>query len=153
MTLQCGTGIELHGYGILQLSPDGYVRLTLEQFQAIVLRHLWSGLDQEDSASLHEGEGAILTRITGYTEWVSETVPAISLGWDWQLQELSGQARYFRVGSQRSNIMLIDSLEHDLGPIQTDLLLGQSIDKMAWQEVVKTQITSGHAWQAVNSDS
>ena len=151
MTLQSGTGIGPKGHGFMQLSPDGYVRLTLEQYQAIVLRHLWSGLDPEDPASLHEG--AIQTRITGYTEWVSEMAPIITLGWDWQLQELSGHARYLRVGSLRSNIMLIDGLEHDLGPTQTDLLLEQAIDKMAWQEVVKTQITSRHAWQAVNSDS
>ena len=144
MTLQCGTGgIELHGYGFLQLSPDGYVRLTLEQFQAIVLRHLWSGLDPEDPASLHEG--AILTRITGYTEWVSETVPAITLGWDWQLQELSGQARYLRMGSPRSNIMLVEALRNDLGAVKTSKLLQVAIDETAWQAAVHSHITELHA--------
>ena len=78
MTLHFGTGVELNGYGILQLSPDGYVRLTLDQFQAIALRHLWSGLDPEDTTSIHEG--AVSTHITGYTEWVSETVPRLPLG-------------------------------------------------------------------------
>lgn len=151
MTLQNGTAIEPQGHEFMRLSPDGYVRLTLEQLQAIVLRHLWSGLDPEDSTSLYEG--AIQTRITGYTEWVSETVPAITLGWDWQLHGLSSQARYLQVGFLRSNIMLIDGLEQDLGLTQTDLLLEQAIDKIAWQGVVETQLTNRLAWQAVKSDS
>ncbi len=144
MTLQgCGTGIEsLHGYGFLQLSADGYVRLTLEQFQAIVLRHLWSGLDPEDPASLHEG--AIQTRITGYTEWVSETVPAITLGWDWQLQELSDRARYLRMGSPKSNIMLVEARRNDLGAVKTSKMLQVAIDETAWQAAVHSHITEWH---------
>lgn len=143
MTLQSGTGIEPQVHGFMRLSPDGYVRLTLEQFQAIVLRHMWSGLDPEDPASLHEG--AIQTRITGYTEWVSETVPAITLGWDWQLQELSGRARYLRMGSPRSNIMLVEALRNDLGAVKTSKLLQVAIDETAWQAAVHSHITEWHA--------
>lgn len=135
----------------MRLSPDSYVRLTSEQFQVIVLRHMWSGLDPEDPASLHDG--AIQTRITGYTEWVSETVPAITLGWDWQLQELSGCARYLRVGSPRSNIMLIDALWNDLGAVKTSKALRAAIDETDWQVAVHGQITERHACQAVKSDS
>ncbi|MCE5388546.1 MAG: DUF4902 domain-containing protein [Acidithiobacillus sp.] len=151
MTLHFGTGVELNGYGILQLSSDGYVRLTLDQFQAIALRHLWSGLDPEDHTSIHEG--AVSTHITGYTEWVSETVPAITLGWDWQLHGLSGRARYIRAGSPRSNIMLIDGLQDDLGPVKTAKLLEAAVDETPWQTVVENQIVTGSTCQAVKSDS
>jgi len=143
--------MEPKGHGFMQLSPDGYVRLTLEQFQSIVLRHLWSGLDPEDPASLHEG--AIQTRITGYTEWISETVPAITLGWDWQLLELSGCARYLRVGFPKSNIMLIDVLRNDLGAVKTSKTLQAAIDETDWQVAVHRQITERHSCQDVKSDS
>ena len=114
----------------MRLSPDGYVRLTPEQFQAIPLVHLLSGLDPDEFPPLHEG--ASQTFISGYTEWVSESVPVITLGWDWRMEGSSGQACYFRTGFPRSNIMLVKNLRQDLGPAKTAELLEVAIDKSAW---------------------
>ena len=122
----------------MRLSPDGYVRLTLEQFQWIPLVHLLSGLDQEESLPLHEG--ASQTHISGYTEWVSETAPVITLGWDWRMDGASGQARYLRTGFPRSNIMLVDDQRQDLGPAITAKLLEAAIDKTAWPAVIQRHI-------------
>lgn len=122
----------------MRLSPDGYVRLTLEQFQAIPLVHLLSGLNPDEPLSLHEG--ASQTDISGYTEWVSETAPVITLGWDWRMEGSSGQARYLRTGLPRSNIMLVDDQRLDLGPANTAKLLEAAIDKTAWQAVVQRHI-------------
>ena len=105
----------------MRLFPDGYVRLTLEQFQAIPLVHLLSGLDPDEFPPLHEG--ASRTDISGYTEWVSETTPVITLGWDWRMEGASGQARYLRTGFPRSNIMLVDDRRRDLGSAKTAKLL------------------------------
>ena len=123
----------------MRLSPDGYVRLTPEQFQAIPLVHLLSGLDPDEP--LHLYEGARQTFISGYTEWVSETAPVITLGWDWRLEGSSGQARYLRTGFPRSNIMLVDNLRQDLGSVKTAKLLEVAIDKTDWQATVQRYIT------------
>jgi hypothetical protein len=135
MTVQNGIAVKPQGRGFMRLSPDGYVRLTPEQFQAIPLVHLLSGLDPDEPLPLHEG--ASQTDISGYTEWVSETAPIITLGWDWRMEGSSGQTRYLRMGLPRSNIMLMDNLWRDLGPATTAKLLEEAIDKMAWQAVIQ----------------
>jgi hypothetical protein len=128
---------------MITLSPDGYVRLTLEAFEQITLVHLLSGLDEDDPAPLREG--AICTEITGYTEWVSTTTPVISVGWDWMLRSFQGQAHYKKSGEPRSNLMLIDSQQRDLGTARTTVLLEQLIDGMAWQDEVKECINRRYA--------
>ena len=138
MTVQNGIAVKPQGCGFMRLSPDGYVRLTLEQFQAIPLVHILSGLDPDDPLPLHEG--ASRTHISGYTEWVSEAAPVITLGWDWQMEGATGQARYLRTGFPRSNIMLVDDLWRDLGPANTAKLLEAAIDKTAWQAAVRLHI-------------
>ena len=135
----------------MRLFPDGYVRLTLEQFQAIPLVHLLSGLDPDEFPPLHEG--ASQTDISGYTEWVSETAPIITLGWDWRMEGASGQTRYLRTGLPRSNIMLLDDLRRDLGSAKTAKLLEAAIDKTAWQAAVQRHITDRYICQPVKVDS
>jgi hypothetical protein len=122
----------------MRLSPDGYVRLTPEQFQVIPLVPLLSGLDPDGPLRLHEG--ASQTDISGYTEWVSEVAPIITLGWDWRMEGSSGQVRYLRTGFPRSNIMLVDDQRRDLGPAITVKLLEAAIDKAAWQAAVRRHI-------------
>ena len=138
MTVQNEIAVRPQGPGFMRLSPDGYVRLTPEQFQAIPLVHLLSGLDPDEFSPLHEG--ASQTHISGYTEWVSETAPIITLGWDWRMEGASGQTRYLRMGLPRSNIMLVDDQRRDLGPANTAKLLEAAIDKTAWQVVVQRHI-------------
>lgn len=130
----------------MRLSPDGYVRLTPEQFQVIPLVHLFSGLDPDEFSPLHEG--ASWTDISGYTEWVSETVPVMTLGWDWRMDGASGRTRYLRMGFPRSNIMLVDDLR-DLGSAKTAKLLEATIDKMDWQVVVNLAIMDRYTCQPV----
>jgi len=70
------------------------MRLTVEELRQISLVHLLSGLDEDNPALLQEG--AIFSEITGYTEWVSTTSPAISIGWDWMLQSSQAGAVYYK---------------------------------------------------------
>ncbi|MBU2847965.1 DUF4902 domain-containing protein [Acidithiobacillus ferriphilus] len=152
MTVQNEIAVRPQGPGFMRLSPDGYVRLTPEQFQAIPLVHLLSGLDPDEPLPLHEG--ASRTDISGYTEWVSEMAPVITLGWDWRMEGASaGQARYLRTGLPRSNIMLVDNLRQDLGPANTAKLLEAAIDKTAWQVAVQRQIMDRYVCQPVKVDS
>jgi len=124
--------------GMLKVSADGYIRLTYAELQMIRLKHLMSGLDDNDVA----GKIANATRasITGYTEWLSSGTPQISIGWDWEMEFSQGAVRLRMQGSPRSNIMLQDGDKNDLGPEKSLLLQELLIDGMDWQSIVMEQI-------------
>ncbi len=125
----------------IAVSPDSYIRLTFEAFRKITLVHLISGLDEDKSELLQEG--AMSTEITGYTEWISEITPIISVGWDWTIrptQEKDGH--YKRISEPRSNLMLIDSQKRDFGSARTTILIETVIDEMAWQNKTYQYISS-----------
>lgn len=117
---------------IIAVSPDSYIRLTFEAFMKITFVHLISGLDEGKPELLQKG--AISTEITGYTEWVSETTPIISVGWDWMIRPTQKKDAYYkRISEPRSNLMLIDSQKRDFGPARTTIQIETVIDEMAWQ--------------------
>ena len=72
--------------------------------------------------------------ISGYTEWISSTTPAISIGWDWRLDVTQGRPRYVLEGFPRSNLMFQDAERRDLGPIRTATVLKAALDTLSWQE-------------------
>jgi hypothetical protein len=127
----------------ITLCEDGYVRLTHDTLLAIPLQHLLSGLDEDAPAGACEG--ASLAPISGYTEWVSTTTPAITLGWDWQLDLAQGRPRYARLGAPRTNVMLVDTHETDLGRAKTAMFLELAIDALPWQEEVSRSIAARYA--------
>jgi Domain of unknown function (DUF4902) len=126
-------------------SEDGYLRLALRQLRAVPLVHLISGLDIDPGDEQPESVGAMLSVIAGYTEWTSLTTPAISVGWDWLLHVADREIRYLRMGEPRSNIMLLDHYQRDLGPMQTAVALALLVDELVWQvtvsEYVRTRYT------------
>ena len=112
----------------LSVSPDGYIRLALEQFQSLPLVHHISGMDE------HGEEHTSATTLTGYTEWTSQGRPAITLGWDWQMVSDGAQPTLRRINEPRSNLMLMDpSRIRDLGQEKTTVLLIDYVDKIVWQ--------------------
>jgi hypothetical protein len=128
----------------ITLSQDGYVRLTFEQFQQVTLAHLISGMDEGTPAELQKG--ATQAEITGYTEWLSNTVPAISIGWDWKLHASHHENCYYQRSSEPSgNLMLINAKQLDLGPVKTAAVLGKAIDSFDWQTEVQEFITNRYA--------
>ncbi|MDD4914190.1 MAG: DUF4902 domain-containing protein [Methylococcales bacterium] len=123
----------------LKVASDGYIRLTFEEFRRIDLVHLISGLDEDGHEQVLDA--AIQTNITGYTEWVSNTMPAISIGWDWTIKITQGFGGvYIRVAEPRGNVMLVDSHGQDFGPGKSATLIETVIDEIAWQNVVKSYI-------------
>lgn len=128
---------------MITLSEDGYIRLTLETLLATPLVHLLSRLDDENTIS-HQ-EGASYAHISGYTEWLSTTMPTITLGWDWGLDVSQGQPHYVKLGVPRSNIMLVDALAHDLGSTRTSVLLETVMDALAWQEEIHQYLVTRYA--------
>ena len=119
--------------------------MWLAEFACAPLAHLLTVLDEESGDPAQCGRTAA---ICGYTEWVSDTAPAISIGWDWQLDLRHGQVRCRRAGEPRSNIMLVNSRLQDLGPHRTAVLLGNAIDQKPWQElainVLRTKYSGGY---------
>jgi hypothetical protein len=128
---------------MITLSDDSYIRLTLKTFIVTPLVHLLSALD--DDKPITPQVGANISRISGYTEWLSTTAPIITLGWDWELDASQGQLLYVRLGAPRSNIMLVNAMAHDLGPIKTSMLLETVIDALAWQREIHQYIVIRYA--------
>jgi hypothetical protein len=103
----------------------------------LCLQHLISGFDEDMPAD--SAMAAVVTAITGYTEWVTMTTPAITLGWDWQLDTAS-TLQLIRVSEPRCNVMLLDSARNDLGYAKTCALLEVYIDRMDWQSPVQKHL-------------
>jgi hypothetical protein len=127
VTAATGTG------QVLRLSADGYIRLAPAMFRQIALQHLISGIDEEGDV-----DGAARSApIVGYTEWISMgNRPSITIGWDWQLG-IAGEGRNCRrLGEPRSNVMLLDEDNEDLGLVWTGRYLATAIDAMEWSSQV-----------------
>ncbi len=134
----------------LAVSNDGYMRLTLSAFRALALRHLFSALDEDPHASAHHATGASIASIFGFTEWVSDTTPAVSLGWDWRINTSGRRPRYVRDGEVRSNLMLIEPGLGDLGDVATSATLCAAVDALAWDTEIDQYITNKYGWHLSN---
>ena len=110
-------------------SENGCVAIAIPQLKNIRLLHLISGLDEygEDAA----GEGAVLTAITGYTEWTGNG--SVTIGWDWQLHVDETMIELRRVSEPASNLVLLNASGSDIGPGGTSALLENYIDDFNWQ--------------------
>lgn len=118
---------------------DFYVRLHEAALSRMAWIHLESGVDlldeRDDSPCDRLLEGARLSgAIRGYTEWVSESLPLISFGWDWSMT-LSGTLQLNR-HSIRTNVMLLDECGRDLGRSASVAGVVRLIDQRQWQEAV-----------------
>ena len=134
----------------LVLSHDGYLRLTLAAFRAIALRHLFSGLDEDAEGPGHDAAGASVASILGFTEWCSDTTPAVSLGWDWRLNTHGRRPRYVRDSEVRSNVMLIEPGLGDLGELATSATLSAAVDALPWATETNNYITNQYGWHLSN---
>lgn len=130
--------------GALTVSLDGYIRMSSLSFMELPLQHFLSGLD-DDTASLAAEDGT-QALISGYTEWLSGSTPAVTIGWDWHLDLTCGRPCYVRVGRPRSNVMLIDADNgRDLGDEATSDLAIVKIDQFGWEDDVRDHISMRYA--------
>lgn len=123
------------------VSDNGYVRLSYADLQAVRLIHWISGLDEAPATTI--SRGAILTVITGYTEWVGDSV--ITIGWDWRMDAAHNSVLLHRSGKPRSNVMIRDAQGADVGPVKTIALLEAFIDALEWQCEVRKSIDIRYA--------
>jgi hypothetical protein len=60
-----------------RLSANGLIRLTVDELTSASLVHLSSGIDEQEQPTRVCGRA---TSICGYTEWISQHPPVITLG-------------------------------------------------------------------------
>jgi hypothetical protein len=89
---------------MLEPSTDGLIHLSIDELRSIPLIHLISGMDEDGVASAY---------ITGYTEWISQSAPVVSIGWDWKMVAENKQVRLERVGEPRSNLFVYSNMYKD----------------------------------------
>ena len=112
-------------------SCDGYVRLTFESFLEFKMVHLYSGMDEENKK--FDNAAASLSSITGYTEWVCYSTPAITIGWNWKMTAIQGKANLVHSGEPGSNLMFVCQQGNDVGADETRQLLINWIKAFGWQ--------------------
>jgi hypothetical protein len=113
------------------LSSDGYVRLTIDHLTNIQLVHFFSAVDEEFPPQL--SPHLLPTHATGYSEWISNSKPALSIGFDWHMNTHDRQMQCELVDTPRTNIMLVDDQDRDLGDATTRQWLVQHIATLHWQ--------------------
>lgn len=123
---------------IMEISSQGLVRLTYEALSALHLNHLLSGVDTDCS----DDACGRPTELTGFTEWITQTSPAITIGWDWRIAFKNGQGCYERLGQPRSNVMLINDEGQDQSWNQNLNQLGQFVDSVPWPNTVDEAVKS-----------
>lgn len=125
----------------MNVSANGLVCLAIPQLRNIRLLHLISGLDEYGEEG--EGEGAVLTAISGYTEWIADG--SVTIGWDWKLHVNETLVELRRVSEPASNLMLLDAAGSDIGPGSTSALLENYIDDFDWQAEAWEHIVGRYA--------
>lgn len=111
---------------------DFYVRSGELHFQRMLLRHVQSELELTNEASpSHESEGASASVLCGCSEWVTESDPPITAGWDWAVTA-SGDVLLNR-HSVRTNLMLVDENGNDLGHVVSIAAVVRRIEQLPWQ--------------------
>ena len=127
----------------MHLSPDGLIRLTVDQLLSTPLEHLVSGVDLDPNTV--PAACGTQTSLSGYTEWISSRDPAISIGWDWRLQPLASGVRWVRVGLPRSNLMLTQDTGADTSWQGNLEILGTVVDALAWREILPQVVAARYA--------
>lgn len=115
------------------LSPDGYIRLPLAGLTTLPFVHLFSETDAHFLEELQSQ--TVPARSAGFSEWKSDTTPAVSLGWGWFVHSDSDRLM-LAPEPVRSNVMLVDTFGYDLGPMKTSDLFSSWLEIFNWQDSV-----------------
>lgn len=130
----------------MNVSPDGCIRLTLEALLSMPLTHLMSGIDDTLPNDTHVcGQS---TSLSGFTEWLSATEPAITMGWDAALDTTSAVGPlWVRVGLPRTNVRLINADATDMDWHRNLQVLATVVDALPWQAEISRAIAERYSSQ------
>lgn len=113
----------------LTTSPDGYLRLTFDEFSKLRFRRKLAWEDDELKEEL------ILEDVpawrAGYCDWATDGIPAASVSWAW-FATMDGR-KWLAPGGVNSNVMLTTGKHYDLGPCRTDEMLRTWLANERWQ--------------------
>lgn len=125
----------------MHLRPNGLVLLSSAELDGVVFIHLTSALDDAESDSATRCGTA--TVITGYTEWMAQGLPPLTIGWDWKLVTAHDTPILpRRLGLIRTNICLTSSEGHQLDWEHNLMQLSRWIDKrLVWVPTVMEQLS------------
>ena len=118
------------------LCADGYMRCTVSELYALMLIHLHTAIDEDDMDLPDRTQGSLPALVHGYTEWISNAEPTVSLGWDWSLEWRNGHPHCQLLNLPRTNLMMVDADSHDLGDKKTLRILQDYIIQFDWSTVV-----------------
>ena len=121
------------------VSPDGYVRMTYDLLQKEVFQHFDSGLYLEQQNSTITNDKA--SEMCGYTEWITEGTPQLSMGWDWKFQHSATVPSFVMVGLPYTNILIQKDNFEDLSQQASLGLLSQHIESLNWSAPLLRHIT------------
>lgn len=111
---------------------DFYVRSDEWHFQRMLLRHVQSELELTNEVNpSRESEGASASVLCGCSEWVTESDPPITAGWDWAVTA-SGDVLLNR-HSVRTNLILVDENGNDFGHVVSIGAVVCRIEQLPWQ--------------------
>ncbi len=124
----------------MNVTPDGMVRLTLDELLSLPIKHLASGIDTEATAAI--SRCGTPSPISGFTEWICEQPAGISLGWDWCLEATISHIRWRRVGAPRTNVILVseDGIERSWEKNLEQL--GMVVDAMPWTDTLPAALNT-----------
>jgi len=128
---------------LLHLSKDGYIRLNEEMLRSIDYNHFSSGLYEEPLN--RECINDTQSELVGYAEWVSKTIPKMSIGWDWLFDYKRYQPSYAMVGLPYSNIILQDKNGKDLESEMSLKILASFINSWDWMSGLNSFITQKYS--------
>jgi hypothetical protein len=119
------------------VSSDGYIRLPLAALSRLSFIHLMSVPDSELLQELKTQ--SVAAQNAGFSEWVSDTTPEISVGWGWFLHKKSKRL-FLAPEFIRSNVMLTDVHGYDLGKTTTSNLFSTWLADYDWQNAVLNEL-------------
>ncbi|AMM23370.1 DUF4902 domain-containing protein [Variovorax sp. PAMC 28711] len=111
---------------------DGLLRLRRHDLNQMQLTHLMSGLDDDASPSDANPLCGSSASFCGYTEWISEKDPRLTIGWDWQLDDGAPMQRVVRLGLPRTNVLVLDGEQEPLPWNESLHVLATFIDTFDW---------------------
>jgi hypothetical protein len=114
----------------MHVSETGQVRATVDDLLSVHFLHLISGLDTE--AGHPSKTCGRPTAISGFTEWVGQSLLPISIGWDWKLEVTGSLVRLVRINRPRTNVQLTNAAGQDLDWEQNLQILGTIVDALPW---------------------
>lgn len=127
---------ELH-LAAATVSRDGYIRVASRGLDDITLVHLSSDPDSDFLDELRRR--TVPAVAAGFSEWISSSVPVVSLGWGWFVHSHSGRLLLAPDGV-RSNLMLTDTRGYDIGLPATSQMLSDWLVTYPWHQSVASAL-------------